>query len=246
MNETLWIAFALVDLCMVLVVYRLFGRVGLFGLMVFNLLLCNIQVLKTVELFGLTTTLGNVLYASVFLATDLLSEFHGKKEARKGVLLGFVSLVMMVAYMQIALYFQPTADDFAQPHLSALFGFMPRIALASMAAYLVSQLHDVWAFHAIRERTGGRMLWLRNNASTMVSQLLDSAIFCTIAFWGLFPVNVFWEIMLSTYVIKVAVAVLDTPFIYIARRLFRGEDAEDDARADDHASADGWQTARKH
>jgi len=224
MNETLWILFALVDLCMVLVVYRFFGRVGLFGLMVFNLLLCNIQVLKTVELFGLTTTLGNVLYASVFLATDLLSEFYGKKEAQKGVLLGFVTLVMMVTYMQIALYFQPAADDFAQPHLSALFGFMPRIALASMVAYLVSQMHDVWAFHAIKQRTGGKMLWLRNNASTMLSQFLDSAIFCTIAFWGMFPVNVFWEILLSTYIIKVAVAVLDTPFIYIAKRFFRKED----------------------
>ena len=205
---------------MVLVVYRLFGRVGLFGLMVFNLLLCNIQVLKTVELFGLTTTLGNVLYASVFLATDLLSEFYGKHEARKGVLLGFVALVMMVVYMQIALYFVPAADDFAQPHLSALFGFMPRIVLASMVAYLVSQLHDVWAFHAIKERTGGRLLWLRNNASTMVSQLLDSAIFCTIAFWGMFPMNVFMEILLSTYIIKVIVAGLDTPFIYLAKRIF--------------------------
>ena len=230
MNETLWILFALVDLCMVLAVYRFFGRVGLFGLMVFNLLICNIQVLKTVELFGLTTTLGNVLYASVFLATDLLSEFYGKKEARKGVLLGFVTLVMMVAYMQIALYFQPAADDFAQPHLSALFGFMPRIALASMVAYLVSQMHDVWAFHAIKERTGGKMLWLRNNASTMISQLLDSAIFCTIAFWGMFPMNVFMEILLSTYIIKVAVAVLDTPFIYIAKRFFRkGEHIADHA-----------------
>lgn len=220
MNETLWIIFALVDLCMVLAVYRFFGRVGLFGLLVFNLLLCNIQVLKTVELFGLTTTLGNVLYASVFLATDLLSEFYGPKEARKGVLLGFVALVMMVGYMQIALYFQPAADDFAQPHLSALFGFMPRIALASMIAYLISQLHDVWAFHAIKDRTGGKLLWLRNNASTVVSQFLDSAIFCTIAFWGLFPVDIFWEILLSTYIIKVAVAVLDTPFIYLAKRMF--------------------------
>lgn len=220
MNETLWITFALVDLCMVLAVYRFFGRVGLFGLLVFNLLLCNIQVLKTIELFGLTTTLGNVLYASVFLATDLLSEFYGKKEARKGVLLGFVALLMMVGYMQIALLFQPAADDFAQPHLSALFGFMPRIALASMVAYLVSQLHDVWAFHAIRQRTGGKLLWLRNNASTMISQFLDSAIFCTIAFWGMFPVNIFWEILISTYIIKVAVAVLDTPFIYLAKRLF--------------------------
>ena len=197
MNEILWIIFALVDLCMVLVVYRMFGRVGLFGLMVFNLLLCNIQVLKTVELFGLTTTLGNVLYASVFLATDLLSEFYGKKEARKGVLLGFVALVMMVAYMQIALYFKPAPDDFAQPHLAALFGFLPRIALASMVAYLISQIHDVWAFHAIKERTGNKLLWLRNNASTMVSQLLDSVIFCVIAFWGMFPIEVFWEIMLD-------------------------------------------------
>lgn len=225
MNEMLWMIFAFVDLCMVLVVYRLFGRVGLFGLMVFNLLLCNIQVLKTIELFGLTTTLGNVLYASVFFSTDLLSEFYGKKEARKGVFLGFVSLLMMVAYMQIALYFQPAADDFAQPHLVALFGLMPRIVLASMVAYLISQLHDVWAFHAIRQRTGGSMLWLRNNASTMVSQLLDSAIFCTIAFWGMFPVNIFWEILLSTYVIKVAVAALDTPFIYLARRIFPRDDA---------------------
>lgn len=225
MNETLWLLFALVDLCLVLAVYRFFGRVGLFGLMVFNLLLCNIQVLKTIELFGLTTTLGNILYASVFLATDLLSEFYGKKEAQKGVLLGFVTLLMMVGYMQLALLFQPAGDDFAQPHLEALFGFMPRIALASMVAYLVSQLHDVWAFHAIKQRTGGKLLWLRNNASTMVSQFLDSAIFCTIAFWGMFPVNVFWEILLSTYIIKVAVAALDTPFIYLAKRFFRKEDA---------------------
>jgi len=221
MNEILWISFALMDLCMVLVVYRFFGRIGLFGLMVFNLLLCNIQVLKTVELFGLTTTLGNILYASVFLATDLLSEFHGKQEARKGVLLGFVTLLMMVGYMQLALYFQPAADDFAQPHLQALFGFMPRIALASMAAYLVSQTHDVWAYHFIRSRTGEKMLWLRNNASTLVSQFLDSSIFCVIAFWGVFPMEVFTEILISTYVIKVAVAVLDTPFIYLAKRIFQ-------------------------
>jgi uncharacterized integral membrane protein (TIGR00697 family) len=102
----------------------------------------------------------------------------------------------------------------------------------------------VWAFHAIRQRTGGRLLWLRNNASTVVSQLLDSAIFCTIAFWGLFPVNVFWEIMLSTYVIKVAVAALDTPFIYLARRMFRsGSVPEDEAEAGEEPV---WQTARKH
>lgn len=220
MNELLWIGFALLDLTMVLIVYRLFGRVGLFGIVVFNLLLCNLQVLKTVEMFGLTTTLGNILYASVFLATDMLSELHGKDEAKKAVLMGFVSLLMMTAYMQLALLFVPGADDFAHPHLEALFGFMPRIALASLAAYLVSQLHDVWAFHKLKQRTGGKHLWLRNNASTLVSQFLDSAIFCTIAFYGLFPTAVFTEILISTYVIKLAVALLDTPFMYIAKRMF--------------------------
>lgn len=220
MNELLWIGFALLDLTMVLIVYRLFGRVGLFGIVVFNLLLCNLQVLKTVEMFGLTTTLGNILYASVFLATDMLSELHGKAEAKKAVLMGFVSLLMMTAYMQLALLFVPGAEDFAHPHLEALFGFMPRIALASLAAYLVSQMHDVWAFHKLKQRTGGKHLWLRNNASTLVSQFLDSAIFCTIAFYGLFPTNVFTEILVSTYVIKLAVALLDTPFMYIAKRMF--------------------------
>ena len=219
MNELLWIGFALLDLTMVVILFRLFGRPGLFALIVFNLLLCNIQVLKTVELFGLTTTLGNVLYASVFLATDLLSEFHGKEEARKGVLLGFMTLVMATAYMQIALLFTPAEGDFAHQHLQAIFGFWPRVALASMAAYLVSQMHDVWAYHAIRNRTGEGRLWLRNNLSTLVSQLLDSLIFCSIAFVGVFETKVLVEIFVTTYLMKVLVAVLDTPFIYLARRL---------------------------
>lgn len=221
MNELLWIGFAVLDLTLALALFRFFGRTGLFALIVFNLLLCNIQVLKTIELFGLTTTLGNVLYASVFLATDILSEVYGKKQAQKAVLLGFVTLLMGTAYMQISLLFSPAADDFAQPHLQAIFGFMPRIALASMTAYLVSQLHDVWAFHFWRAKTGEGKLWLRNNLSTLASQLLDSVIFCAIAFTGMFPWPVFLEILLSTYVIKVAVAMLDTPFMYIAKNIAR-------------------------
>lgn len=218
-NELLWVLFALFDLTMVIVMFRFFGRVGLFGLIVFNLIVCNLQVIKTVELFGLTTTLGNILYASVYLSTDILSEFYGKKEAQRGVLLGFVALLLMTVYMQLALQFTPTAEDFAQPHLEAIFGFMPRLTLASMAAYLMSQSYDVWAFHAIRKRTGSKFLWLRNNMSTLVSQLLDSAVFCCIAFWGVFETPVFLEILLTTYLFKAVVAALDTPFIYFARRV---------------------------
>jgi hypothetical protein len=218
-NEILWLGFALFDLSMVVVLHRFFGKAGLYGLIVFNLILCNIQVLKTVQLFGLTTTLGNVLYASVFLSTDMLGELYGKAAAKRGVLLGFTVLVLATVYMQIALAFTPTADDFAQPHMEAIFGLLPRIALASMAAYLVSQFHDVWAFHFWKDRTGDAKLWLRNNASTLVSQLLDSSIFCLVAFWGVFPWPVLLEIMLTTYVFKSIVALLDTPFLYFARHV---------------------------
>ena len=219
MNEVLWISFAIADLCIALMLYRFFGKIGLFAVIVFNLLVCNIQVLKTLELFGLTTTLGNILYAGVFLATDMLSEFYGKREAQKGVMLGFVTLVLMTVYMQIALHFTPNADDFAQPHLEAIFGFLPRVAVASMVAYLTSQTHDVWAFHFWKRKTEGKMLWLRNNASTLVSSLIDSSIFCLIAFYGVFPAAVLVEIMLTTVLFKAFVSILDTPFIYLARRV---------------------------
>ncbi|MBU1248964.1 MAG: queuosine precursor transporter [Proteobacteria bacterium] len=221
MNELLWLGFLLLDLVMVMVIYRFFGRVGLFGLVVFNLLLCNIQVLKLIELFGHTTTLGNVLYASVFLSTDILSEKYGKAEATKAVLLGFVTLVMATGYMQIALRFTPSTADFAQESLATIFGFFPRIALGSLIAYFISQMHDVWAFHFLKERTGGKYLWLRNNASTLVSQLLDTLIFCTVAFWGdpAIPSDIFWDIVLTTYLFKIIVALADTPFLYVAKRI---------------------------
>ncbi len=219
-NELLWIGFAILDLTLTLVVFRFFGRSGLFALIVMNVIICNIQVIKIVELFGLTTTLGNVLYGSIFLITDLLGEFYGKKEARKGVLLGFITLVLAMAYMKIATLYIPHPSDFIQPHLEAIFDLMPRIALASLLAYAISQSHDVWAFHFWRQKTKGRHLWLRNTASTLVSQFIDTLIFCSVAFIGMFETKEIIEIFISTYLIKSLVALIDTPFIYGGRTIY--------------------------
>ena len=220
-NELLWLGFAILDLTLTLVVFRFFGRAGLFALIVMNVIICNIQVLKVVELFGLTTTLGNVLYGSVFLITDMLGEFYGKREARKGVLLGFVTLVLAMAYMKIAISYIPHPSDFIQPALESIFDLMPRIAAASLLAYAVSQTHDVWAFHFWRKKTKGRFLWLRNNASTLVSQFIDTLIFCSVAFIGMFETKEIIEIFISTYLIKALVSLIDTPFIYAGRAIFR-------------------------
>ena len=218
-NEVIWIGYLLIDFIAAVIIFRLFGRVGLYGMIVMNIILCNLQVLKFVTLFGLTTTLGNILYASIFFATDVLGEMYGKKEARTGVWLGFVMLVLAAAYMQIALLFKPAAVDTIHPHLVGIFSLLPRVALASLAAYLISQLHDVWAFDFWKARSRGRFLWLRNNASTMVSQALDTIIFCCIAFWGVMPWGDFLQVLFTTYVLKFVIAALDTPFVYLARHL---------------------------
>lgn len=111
------------------------------------------------------------------------------------MILGFLGLA--VVYMQIALLFVPAETDFAHPHLEAVV--LPRVVLAIMTVHMVSQWHDIWAFHFWKALTRGRHLWLRNNASTVVSQFMDTAVFCTIAFWGLFPMSVWLQILASTY-----------------------------------------------
>jgi uncharacterized integral membrane protein (TIGR00697 family) len=90
--------------------------------------------------------------------------------------------------------------------------------IASLTAYLFSQYHDVWAFHFWRGVTGERFLWLRNNASTIVSQLLDSVVFITVAFYGVMPLM---PLILGQWVVKVGIAVLDTPLVYLVVHLVR-------------------------
>jgi uncharacterized integral membrane protein (TIGR00697 family) len=217
-NELLWILFLIFDLIITLVVFKFFKKEGLLALISVNIILCNIQVAKLVDLFGFTVTLGNILYGSIFLSTDLLSEFYGKKEATKGVIFGFFFMIFMTIVMQLALQFSPT-NEAIEIHTSliSIFSMIPRIAFASMSAYLLSQTHDVWLYHLLKQRTKGKHLWLRNNVSTSISQLIDSVVFCLIAFWGM-EMAILIEIIATTYIMKLIVAVVDTPFIYLAKK----------------------------
>ncbi|WP_186577757.1 queuosine precursor transporter [Aquibacillus kalidii] len=218
-NELIWIIFALVNFCMIILVYRLFGKAGLFVWIGMSTVVANIQVVKTIELFGLTATLGNIIYGTAFLATDILNENHNKNEAKKAVWMGFATLIAMTIMMQIAMVFQPGEDDFAQGALETIFGFIPNIAIGSLAAFIVSQYLDVWIYNKIRNvLPSKKYLWVRNNGSTMISQLVDSLIFCGIAFYGAYPLGVWFEILLTTYFIKFIVAAIDTPFLYIAKK----------------------------
>ncbi|URM34363.1 queuosine precursor transporter [Cytobacillus firmus] len=218
-NEWFGLLFAIINFILVLAMYRLFGKTGLFVWIGFSTVMANLQVVKTIEMFGLTATLGNAMYGTAFLVTDILNEKYGKEEAKKAVWLGFFTLLSMTLIMQMVLLFKPHETDFAQESLSTLFSVLPRIAAGSLAAYLVSQFTDVYIFSYLKKKfpTDGQF-WIRNNGSTMISQLLDTLVFTSIAFLGVFPPEEWIQIFITTYLLKFIVAVLDTPFGYIAKR----------------------------
>lgn len=222
MNEVYWLVLLLINFFAILAAYRLWGRTGLYIWIPVAVITANIQVTKTIEIFGITATLGNIVYASSFLVTDILSENYGKKEANRAVVIGFFTLILFTLMMNLALWFEPAPEDFAHSSLVTVFGFLPRIAAASLIAYGISQFHDVWAFHFWKKKwPHPKHLWIRNNLSTMVSQLIDSVIFTLVAFYGVFNTGILLEIALTTYLLKWIVAAADTPFVYLGRSIHR-------------------------
>lgn len=218
-NELLWFGLLILSLFMVIFSYKLFGKTGLYIWTVIAVILANIQVMKTIQIFGLVTALGNVLYASLFLVTDILNENHSKKEARKAVWIGFFALLATTVIMQVTLFFIPHESDLLGEHIYAIFSFMPRIALASISAYLISQTYDIWIFAKLKKRHKTKYLWLRNNISTITSQLLDNTIFALIAFIGVFHWSLIIQIFITSMILKIIVAGFDTPFIYLAKKI---------------------------
>lgn len=220
-NELIFIITVLIYLGSVLLLYKVFGKNGLFAFAIFGTLLGNIAVCKCVDLFGLSTTAGNVLYASTFLVTDILSEKYGKKEAHKAVMYSFSVMLLWLLGTQLILLFTPNANDYINDSLKVVFGLVPRITIASLVGFICSQNIDVVLYHFIWKKTGDNKskLWLRNNGSTLISQLIDTVIFTFLAFFGTYPTNVFVSILVTTYLFKAVVALVDTPFIYIARKI---------------------------
>jgi len=227
LNELLWILLLLITFIIQILAYRFFGKNGLYAWIAVAIILANIQVMKTVGFFGLVTALGNIIYGTTFLTTDILSENYGKKEAKKAVWIGFFMLISITIIMQLCLQFTPHESDTLSPALQQIFGLLPRIAIASLTAYFISQFFDVYFFNILKNKFKGKYLWLRNNLSTMVSQLIDNAIFTWIAFVGIglfgwnqvFDWSIIIQIFVVSYVMKWIVAVFDTPFVYLSRKI---------------------------
>lgn len=217
MNEVLFFLSIILNFTFVTLAYKLFDKTGVYAWIALATIIANIEVVKCVDIFGMPLTLGNITYGSIFLATDILSEKYGIKSARNGVFIGFFSLLVLTLLTQIDILFIPNNEDFAQEAMKTLFTLTPRICFGSMIAYLISNTLDVFLYEKIKKLSpNGKFIWLRNNTATMTSQLVDTIIFTFISFYGIFTITTVWELCITTYLIKIIIALCDTPFLYIA------------------------------
>ena len=238
-TEVVWFLMLILCFLSILVFLRLFGYVGLYVYSAIAIIAANIQVLKQANFNFFSSinekiipfyepspiALGTILFASTFLCTDILSEYYGKEKARKNVLIGFCSFFLMTILMLVTIGIQPAEDEWVsmvQESLAILFTPMTSIFVASMIAYLISQYFDIWFFSYLKTVSSNKLLWLRNNVSTAVSSLIDNTIFSIFAWIILnpnpFPLSdVIMTFILGVYLLRVFIALLDTPFIYLAK-----------------------------
>lgn len=217
MNEILFIVTILVSYGLVLLFYRLFGRVGLYAWVAFVSVVANIEVVECVDLFGLAVTLGNVSFCSINLATDILNENYGERQSRRAVFVSFASLFAAVVLIRMSLLFRPNASDFAAPALATIFDLLPRVAAASLGSMLVSNLLNTRLYALIARVTPH--IYLRAGISTTTGQLLDSFLFTYGAFLGVFSAGVCLELALTTFAIKLIIAVVEIPAVYVAKKM---------------------------
>ena len=193
------------------------------GIFLTSLVLANIiGTTKFVIVFGLTVPAGVLAYPFTFLATDLICELYGKKRAQALVWVGFPMNFFMLGLMMLGHYLKDASGiSGATSTFESVYEFMIGNVIASMIAYLIAQSVDVKLFHFWKNLTKGKHLWLRNNLSTVVSQLADTTAIMTILYLAnnlgtsIQSIGDLVGLIFASYIFKVFVALFDTPLFYI-------------------------------
>ncbi|GCD80645.1 queuosine precursor transporter [Schleiferia thermophila] len=189
------------------------------ALFVSALITCNLIANKFVALdLGFKTFIisaGVLPYPITFLITDILSEIYGKKKTQEVVLFGFAAALFTLLILLLGASFEAIPNSVVSDETyNQVFKNSWRLIGASMVAYIVAQLVDVRLFHFWKRLTKGRMLWVRNNFSTILSQLVDTTLVVTIIFIGREDLPTIGRYILDGWIFKVIIAALDTPFFY--------------------------------
>lgn len=187
-----------------------------------SLVAANTLGLKVMPVLGFHLSVGVFMFPVVFLMTDVIGEVFGKPIAKLFVLAGFVSTALFIAYSLISLWVPWSPDGlWVQSGYEQVFGISLRIAIASLAAFLIAEYQDVLSFFFFKARLGARLFWLRSLLSNLWSQLLDTVIFMVIAFYGVYDTSLLLELIVSWWLFKVLMGALYTPLAYLGIRLLR-------------------------
>jgi len=214
----------------------------LMGVFVGALVAANLIGLKIADFGIFAASVGILVFPITFLVTDIIEEVHGRKKAKEVVFVGFVALILVLIVTILAVLMPHVSRSVMgreelQSAYDTIFGTTIRIFIASITAFLIAQLHDVWAFNFWKQKTKGKHLWLRNNLSTIISTFIDTTLFMFIAFWGstnesFFDLAntgftaeyVFFTLTIPYWSVKVLFALFDTPFCYLGVRWLKGKE----------------------
>ena len=217
MNEVIFLIETVTVFGLLTLTNKYFQKEGVMAWVGIATILANVITAKNATVFGMNTAIGTVMFASTFLATDILTEYYDERYAKKAVLIGLTSSALLIISTQIALLYSPSSFDIADTPMRSLFGLNLRISIASMVMYFIANMADIAIFQKIRSKTGGRWLWLRNNVATILCNCLENFGFIGLAFAGIYDAKTIINIALSTSVIELLAAVIDTPFLYMAK-----------------------------
>ncbi|MBD3311637.1 MAG: queuosine precursor transporter [Candidatus Magasanikbacteria bacterium] len=181
---------------------------------------------KITTLFGVAVSVGIFAYPLTFMVTDAVAEVFGRKKAKQIVWAALIAQVFVLLLTYVSVQLPPASRYQLNEEYVKIFSGSLRMIIASLIAFIVSQSHDIWAFEFWKKITNNKYLWLRNNASTFVSQAIDTLLFMFIAFYGIsekFTILFILQLSLSYWLFKIAFAALDTPFVYLLVRWLKKE-----------------------
>lgn len=217
MNILLGIVSILLCFSTLVLIDKIFKKEGIYIWISVATVIANILVCKTINIFGFASSLGNIMFASIFLATDIMTEKYGAEHSRKAISLGMISTIIFVVATQISILYIPDITDLAQESMKILFGINLRTSIASLTMYFLSNILGIWLFEKMKKIIPSK-LWLRNNVSTIIANCSENYFFAFIAFLGILDVGTILSIATIGSILEIIVAICDTPFLYIATR----------------------------
>ncbi len=218
-NVFMLAAESVVCFSLLVMVAKFFGKPGLYVWMAVASILAEIQACVMCDFVGVVSTLGNVWFASNFLATDILNEVYGHEAAIKAVKLQVAALLTYIIGAQITLLYQPSSFDMAMPALMTTFSMSIRTTGASVICLVAANWLSVQIYSRLRDRIGHRLLWLRENIADTSANVIENFAFMFLAFGGLYSMPDLLVMIISVSVIETIISFIDTPFLYLARRV---------------------------